>query len=106
MMREDIVSPVGLVAAEIVRIAPILAYFLVVGLVFGRMAGAATGARWAMLAAGTAMVIEVLLESQYFYAGIDVLAATILAVSYLLPIAFAVAGALAMLLWERRLARS
>src|SRR6267378_5751331 len=98
--REGTVGTTGLIGTEIVRIAPTLVYFLIVGLVFGLLISPAAGVRWAALAAAVAMAIEALLEHQIFYGGIDPLAVAVLAVDYLLPVAVAIAGALVTRLWR------
>ena len=100
--RESIVGTAGLIGFEVLRIAPTLIYFLAVGLVFGFLRGPAAGARWAALGAATAMAIEALIEHQIFYSGIDPFAMAVLAVDYLLPVVFAVVGALVTRFWQRQ----
>jgi hypothetical protein len=98
--RESIMGPAGFVGTEVVRIAPTLAYFLLVGVVMGHLAGVSAGARGAALASAIAMAIEALVEHQIFVGGIDPLAVVVLAVNYLLPIAVAIAGAFITRLWQ------
>lgn len=99
--ESPVVGPAGLIGFEIFRIAPTLTYFLLVGLVFGSLCGAVVGARWAALGAAIAMTIEALIEQQVFYGAIDPLAVAILSVDYLLPVVFAVLGALITRSWQR-----
>ena len=95
------VGTTGFIGLEILRIAPTLTYFLVVGLVIGSLLGPAAGARWTALGAAVSMVIEALLEHQIFYGGVDPLAIVVLAVDYLLPVLFATAGALITRSWQK-----
>jgi len=99
--RESTMGTVGLIGFEILRIAPTLTYFLVVGLVIGSLLGPAAGGRWAALGAVIAMAIEALIEHQIFVGGIDPLAVAVLAVDYLLPVAFAVVGAFIARFWQK-----
>ncbi len=99
--RESIVGPAGLIAFEVLRIAPTLTYLFVAGLVFGSLLGPAEGARWVALGAAVAMAIEALIEHQIFFGGIDPLAVATLSVDYLLPIVFGVAGALVTRFWKK-----
>lgn len=91
--NDGVVGTAGLVAGEVIRTAPTLAYFFVVGLIFGRTMGAGAGARWASLAAAAAMAVYASLAQQIFYGGLDALAVAVLAIDYLLPIVLAIAGA-------------
>jgi hypothetical protein len=98
--RETIVGPAGHVLSEVVRIAPALLYFVVVGLVMALLFGSFAGARWAALATAIAMALEALAEQHTFFGGIDALAVAVLIVNYLLPIGVAIGGALIARLWE------
>jgi hypothetical protein len=100
--ESPVVGTPGLIGFEIFRIAPTLTYFLLVGLVFGSLIGAAVGARWAALGAAIAMAIEASIEHQVFYGGIDPLAVAVLTVDYLLPVVFAIVGALITRFWQRQ----
>lgn len=100
--ESGVVGTAGLIGFEMLRIVPTLVYFLVVGLAFGFLSGSAVGARWAALGAAIAMAIEALIEQQYFFDGIDPLAVAVLTVDYLLPVAFAIVGALITHFWQRR----
>ena len=99
--RETVVGPTGLVLSEVVRTAPALVYFYVVGVVMAQFFGVAAGTRWAALAAAMAMALEALVERHIFFGGIDPLAVAVLGVNYLLPIVLAVAGAFTVRLWDK-----
>jgi hypothetical protein len=99
--RESVVGPAGLVASEVVRIAPALVYFLAIGLVMAHLFAASAGLRWAALTAAIAMALEALAEQRVFYGGIDGLAIAVLAVNYLLPIVAAMGGASIVRLWQK-----
>lgn len=99
--RETVVGPAELVLSEVVRTAPALAYFYVVGVGIAQFFGAAAGGRWAALAAAIAMILEALVERQIFFGGIDLLAVVVLGINYLLPIVLSVAGALTVQMWEK-----
>lgn len=96
---ERTAGPVGLLAGELERTAPTLVYFLVVGLVLGRLLGPRAGALWGLTAAAAAMVIHALFSARVFQGGGDLLAVALLAVDYLLPLVLAIAGAAASRLW-------
>ncbi|HUL94089.1 MAG TPA: hypothetical protein VLV56_17265 [Burkholderiales bacterium] len=97
---ERAVSPIGLVANELERVAPTLLYFFVVGLLLGRVLGPRAGAAWALVAAMAAMVIHALLTQRVLYAGLDLMTVALLAVDYFLPLVSAVAGAATSRLWR------
>jgi hypothetical protein len=99
--RESTVGTPGLIGFEVLRIAPTLAYFLAVGLVFASLLGSVEGAKWAALGASVAMAVEALIEHQIFYGGIDLLAVAVLAVDYFLPVVFAVVGAFIARFWQK-----
>jgi len=100
--RESTMGTASLLAFEMLRIVPTLSFFLVAGLVIGSLLGSAGGAGWAALGASIAMGIEALIEKQVFYGGIDPLAVAVLTIDYLLPVVFAIVGALITRLWQRR----
>lgn len=100
--NEGIVGPLGLFTGEVVRSAPDFAYFFVVGLVFGHVMGPRAGAKWALLSAAAAMCVHALLARQIFY-GVDffaVVVVVVLAIDYVLPLVFAIAGAVTARLWR------
>ena len=97
---ERAVSPIGLVANELERVAPTVLYFFVVGLLLGRVLGPRAGAAWALVAAMAAMVIHALLTQRVLYAGLDLMTVALLAVDYFLPLVSAVAGAATSRLWR------
>jgi hypothetical protein len=98
---ERIVGAAGLVGGEVVRTAPTLVYFFAIGMVFGHIMGASSGAKWAVLGAAVSMCVYALLSQQVFLGAIDPLAVVVLVVNFLLPLLCAGAGAAATRTWHR-----
>jgi hypothetical protein len=79
---------------EMARNIPHYVYFLIIGSIFALLLDARASVTWALLAATLAMWIYALMSHWTFYEGPSLSDIALLLVEYVLPLAFAVAGAL------------
>ena len=79
---------------EIVRNIPHYVYFLLIGSIFALLLDARASVMWALLAAALAMWIYALMSHWTFYESPSLSEIVLLLVEFVLPLAFAVAGAL------------